>query len=100
MDKKVETEWVLTDNINGKYYRYRKMIVEEIYDDEKKQYVVEVIYPHGGYVSIDVFHDPSTNEDRLAIFDTIEEAREHILNSRQLTKRSMVEAYVRVSKKD
>lgn len=91
---------MLTDNIIGKYYTYRKMIAEEIYDDGKKQYVVEVIWPYGGYVSIDIFHDSSTNEDRLAIFNTIEEAREHILNSRQLTKRSMVEAYVRVSKKD
>ena len=95
MEEKLESEWQLTDNIGGKYYRYRKWIAEEIYDDGKKQYVVEVAWHYSACATIDIFHDFSTNEDRLAIFNTIEEAREHILNSRQLTKRHMVEGYVR-----
>lgn len=99
MDKK-KSEWLLTDNISGKYYSYRKWIVEEIYDDGKKRYVVEVAFPYANYVAIDIFNDSSTNEERLAIFNTLEEARDHILNSKQLIKRHMVEGYARIKKKD
>lgn len=77
-------------------YRLRKRIMEEIFEDGKVRYAVELLYPHSNYAFPDVVHDNSINADRRAIFDTLEEAKEHIINSTMLKRVVAAEyAYVK-----
>lgn len=92
MDKK-RRKWTSEYNPKMWNYRLRKRIMEEVFEDGKVRYAVEILYPHSTQAFLDVVHDHSTNADRLAIFDTLEEAKEYVINSIMPVKRVNVAEY-------